>query len=47
MLVKKIVPLQTPLKCDTLMTIAERHDGDHTLTSVAVLSVSNVATALI
>ena len=29
------------------MTIAKRHDGDHTLTSVAVLSVSNVATALI
>ena len=44
---KKIIPLQTHLKCDTLMTIAERHDGDHTLTSVAVLSVSNVATALI
>ena len=29
------------------MTIAKRHDGDYTLTSVAVLSVSNVATALI
>ena len=44
---KKIIPLQTLLKCDTLMTIAKRHDGDRTLTSVAVLTVSNVATALI
>ena len=29
------------------MTIAKRHDADCTLTSVAVLSVSNVAAALI
>ena len=29
------------------MTIAKRHDGDRTLTSVAMLGVSNVATALI
>lgn len=29
------------------MTIAKRHDGNHTLTSVAMLGVSNVAAALI
>ena len=43
----KIISLQSLLKCDTYMTIAKHHDGNHTLTSVAMLGVSNVAAALI
>ena len=43
----KIISLQSLLKCDTYMTIAKHHDRNHTLTSVAMLGVSNVAAALI
>ena len=43
----KIISPQSLLKCDTYMTIAKHHDGNHTLTSVAMLGVSNVAAALI